>query len=247
MNTMLRSTLALVRNDFRAIAGFTGLMLAVNLMCVFFQLYPAVTLGFANLPKFYPAHPLYGSISHWLASFSHYGVFMMAALFAVAFNVQWKSTARSQILFQPKRRYSHLLLMMLVTWAAGSIVCSIPEFGIYAYYLTIKSQLYQGNILTPRYSHYLDTYIFVIPREIFLLTGMVCFAQGIMTAIRRYKLAVWTLAFITAIAVFSFVSSRFIHPSAHTWIEQFQSPIGWEMGAIFLLVGLFLFDRYAEA
>jgi hypothetical protein len=67
-----------------------------------------------------------------------------------------------------------------------------------------------------------------------------------MTAVGKLRFAVWATAFITAVAGFSYLTSRLAHPASHTWVEQFESPAGWTMGALFLLIGLFLFDRYAE-
>jgi hypothetical protein len=248
MKTPTHSSQALIRKDFRTIASFIALILAVNLTGVFLVLSPAVKYGYAYIPYFYVTHPFYMRILHLYSSFLSIEVFVVIALFAILFNTEWNSATRYQALSLPKRRYSHIFFMMLVTWVAGSIVCSIPEYGIYVYYLTIKSDLFHDNLLTHRFAHYFDQLIFVPPRELFLLTGMACFAQGVMTAIKRYRLVVWPLAFFTAIAAFSYVSSRFVHPSGNTWFEQVEiSSFGWEIGVIFLLIGLFLFDRYAEA
>lgn len=250
MNTALRPHIALIRRDLKATAGFMTLILAINLLHTLIMHILLAIIGIRSWPYFYYTHKTFSSFSQLIYRFEESEIFILAAFFAVIINLEWNAATRNQTLFLPVRRFSHLLLMMLAIWISGWIIYSIPEIFNYLYYLSIRSQLWYGNILTPHYSHYLDRDIFIPAQELFLLSGMVCLAQGVMVTIRRYRFAVWVLTFFMAASAYSFVSYRTNHEfglGLDTWGgEAFWGTIGWETGAIFLLIGLLLFDRFAE-
>jgi hypothetical protein len=247
MITALRPHIALIRRDLRATAGFMILILAINVLYSLIIHSIIARVGVGNWQLFVDTHKTFSSIDNNCYLFFKSEVFIFAAFFAVIINLEWNTTTLNQTLFLPVRKYSHLLLMMVAIWVFGWFIISIPSILSLLHYLIIKQQL---SNLSSYYAHYFYKDLFSAAQELFLLSGMVCFAQGVMTAINRYRFTVWALTFVTAAAAYTAVFYRVNHGlyfGNHPWGHSaFYGTTGWEIGAIFFLIGLFLYDRYAE-
>lgn len=261
----LKMCWALIRKDIKSISGFAGILFLLMPFIVFWLKVSdnVQLLIYTQLPY-----------ARWVTTFFHAEDFMFVAILAVVFNIEWGSSARFMLLDIPVRRGGILLSKVTAVLIAAYLLsfCTV-YFGLlpwgpaslwvveHLYHhdiSTLKSyQLIQIGTLSPNVSDYFPFWnhplwngFFNYREPLFLYGGMVCFAQGVMVVINRYRFAVWVFSFLAAVCLYALVKNGIIVPLVlhdaswgHFSLVKYYN---WEAGMVFLLAGLFLFDRYAE-
>jgi hypothetical protein len=92
-------------------------------------------------------------------------------------------------------------------------------------------------------------------RELILCLGLACLAQGITCMVKRYRFFVWSGVFIVGVLLFNnavnYLFAVFIQQKG-LFLQESDFPLYYVyspliLGLIFLVVGLFLFEKYSEA
>lgn len=225
---------ALIIKDTPRILPFMAALLVLNLLAIIY-------IRMYGSPQYLFPTP---DLILWLVNSYRNGYeTILAGVLALVLNLEWMSGARFQILSLPVRRYQSILSMTVIVVTLGIIVSILTScFGK----LIVKPFGHMGNFL-----FFLGERAVQVGENATLYCGMVCFAQGVMTIIKRYRFAVWIFSFLAVICLYALVKNGIILPLALHDSSWEHSPLvtyyDWEAGLVFLIAGLFLFDRYAEA
>jgi hypothetical protein len=213
-----------------------------------------------------PSHP-YPLYFQAAEKYAFSCVYILMALLVFALTIEMYSQSVQSALSLPVRRFEIMLSkVLLITGAAFILVLLLVAVVWFLAWKPFYRQYFFHNYFFFDFNHlpedpgaggfrfcfWEDYLIYVRDLLPLQVLGMICVAQGVTAMVRRNRFAAWTMTFfallfgynlarIALLAHWTF--GEFVSPARPAWVKL----LDLEAGAVFLLVGLILFDRFAEA
>lgn len=250
--------------EVKSISGVTFLIMVALLCAISLRILDILNL-LSTFDEVFLEHVLTADKT-LMDSFIYSTLFMVPVLLAYSLNCERKSKTNYLLLSLPVSKFHTMLIKFIVVtilsvilsfliaffsnvkpWLPTYFSASLPNIHINIFTISLLPYLIDNF---DKHINFETSFIFNFG-FIFVHTSLVCVAQSVMLAFKRYRIFVWTITYIAGLSFFEYTySSLKIVFSSVKPMFLFNRPIYMSFpffaGFLFLITGLVLYEKYGD-